>query len=111
MTDIFKKIKKWFESMSFKKTSYEKDGIKPKRDWYIVLFVTFILACLCADVARFLFRQIDQGKFFVSKNQIVLEPVVIDNQLLQKTIDGINSRQKDWTDFLQNKSVPTDPSL
>ena len=111
MQELFKKIKKWLEKISVKKSSYAKEGIKPKRDWYIILFIGFILVCVLADFARYLFKQIDQGKLFAIEKQNTEEPIIIDSKLLQKTIDDINFREKNLNDFRQNRMIPQDPSL
>ncbi len=39
MNDFISKIKNWYKNFSSKKVSYEKDGIKPKKDWMIIVLI------------------------------------------------------------------------
>jgi hypothetical protein len=110
MSDILSKTKKWFGKIRFKKITYIKIGIRPERDWYVILMSTIVLICILGGMAYYFYIQVDQGKLFPSDDTTSIKSVIINNDLLNKVIDEINEREKNLTDFKQNRVIPPDPS-
>ncbi len=111
MPEILKKIIKWFESIKIRKEVYTKGDISPKRDWYIILVTSFFLICLLAGFSYYFYTQVDGGRLFVSDKETTFKPLVIDDELLTKTVDEINNREKNLIEFNQNKVIPANPSI
>ena len=111
MSDIWDKTKKWLGKIKFREINYAKNGIKPVRDWYVIITAIFILTFVAAGMAYYFYIQIDQGQFFSSDSKPFTKTISIDSQLLGKTVDDINERAKTLSAFQQNGTVPADPSL
>ena len=110
MKGLLQKIKDWYAKIRVKKESYKISGIKPVHDWRIILISTQIIIIILAIVAFYFFTQIEAGKFFVVKEKKTEKDIKIDDTLLKKTVDDINSRKTTF-DEIKNGGVPADPSL
>lgn len=111
MSDLTQKIKDWYTKISPTKTSFERSGISPKRDWRILLVSTFAVVLVMAGISLYLYIQINNGTLFVTLTENTEIEVKIDKVLLEKTINDINVRKTTLGDVIQNKSIPADPSI
>ncbi len=111
MSDFINKTKAWFGKIQKRDSSYEKDGIRPKRDWEIILSFTTVLLIILAAVAGYFYMQVDQGKLFKVAADDVENEAKINKTLLDKTIGDINERRKSFETVMQGGIVSADPSL
>lgn len=111
MKEIKQKIQNFLNKINSKKENYSKDGIKPIRDWGVVLSISFLFTLLLSVFSYYFYIETDQGEFFNSDNNEALKTVTIDNNLLKKTVDDFSFRQKNILNFRQNRIIPSDPSI
>lgn len=104
------KIKKWFEKISRGKASYGKEGIKPGKDWSVLIIAITIIFCLEAISAFFIYFQIENNVWFQEPNNTGLTEVSINQNLLQKISGQIDERNATYNATSTLKSV-SDPSL
>ena len=110
MSGLLQKIKTWYGKVRTKGQSYKISGIRPVRDWRIILFSTQIIILILVIVAFYFYTQINQGKFFVVKDNSTKDDIKINEVLLKKTVNDINLRKTSFEE-IRNKGVPSDPSL
>ncbi len=111
MSDLLQKIKQWYESAKTKRLSYEKPGVNPAKDWRFFLSTTFIVGCVLAIVTAYFYMQIDKGRLFTVDSDGTETQVKINNFMLKKTVDEINSRETSMTRIKDGKVSLPDPSL
>jgi hypothetical protein len=111
MADLNQKIKDWYEKLKPTKASFDRSGISPKKDWRVMLVSTFLALVICAGISLYLYIQINSGALFFTLTDNTEIEVKIDKVLLEKTINDINIRKTTLGDVIQNKSIPSDPSI
>ena len=111
MADNIQKIKAWYEKMHVSQVSYEKSGIKPTKDWRILLGVTCMMLCLLAVLAFYFYTSVNNGSFFTTSQDGVMNEVKINESLFNKTIDNINTREMLLNSIKQGRQTPADPSV
>ena len=104
------KIKSWFEKISRGKPSYDKEGIKPSRDWKVMIAVAAIVFCLEAALALFIYFQIENGAWFQTPEDTALTQVFINQNLLQQVADQIDAKAAVYSGA-STTPVALDPSL
>jgi hypothetical protein len=114
MTDLnqisIEKIKKWFAKIRRGKSSYGKDGIKPKNDWNLMIIIATITFCLEILIACFIYSKIESGVLFNQPENTVQSYVFLDQNLLQKITSQIDTKAAYYSATSTNKTVD-DPSL
>jgi hypothetical protein len=111
MNDSFKKIKDWYQNLTTKKISFERTGIKPARDWNIIIFVSLFVLFICGGVAFYFYVKVENGTFFDVSTSEELKEVKINNSVLNKLITDINNRQRKLEEIQTVKKAPANPSL
>lgn len=111
MEDYINKAKVWLSSMKNKESSYEKEGIRPKRDWEIILSGATFALFIMALVAGYFYTQVNKGNLFQVASGDTENEIKINKTLLDKTINDINDRQKSFDAAKQGSNIPPDPSL
>ena len=111
MSSLLKKIKGLYSKLGITKISYERSGIRPKRDWNTLLILSCLILLLIALFAFYFYSQINQGKLFVVARDNTGREVKINDKLFQKIISEIKEREESLQSIKQNKGIPADPSL
>ncbi len=111
MSEQINKIKAWYGEISEKKISFEKKGIKPRRDWSIILFAVFCLVLVLAGFSYYFYVAIDNGTFFTISEEDTLNEVKINNNLLLKISGDIKDREENLLEIKSGKAVPANPAL
>ena len=106
MIGMFKKFIHWFGGI--KKETYERDGIRPARDWYFMLVGSVILLGLSALLAGYIYILVSEGKIFASNKKGDQKVVNVNSELLGKIVNDIKTREEN---FQTNKTIPPDPSI
>ena len=104
-------IKKMWNSTHMRPVSYARFGIRPARDWKIVLIVTQCVVIILAGYAYYIYVQINSGTLFPVVENGAKKEITIDAVLLQKTVDAINTRAAASADLGQHAASSTDPLL
>ena len=111
MSDLKQKIKVWYEKIRAKTESYSRSGIRPIRDWHIVLTILFTLFVSVSVASLYLYTQIKESNLFIVEIDVTQTTVAIDNILLQKIVEEINERGVVANSLKQNRGIPADPSI
>ena len=111
MKDYLQKIKIWFNKLKAGRVSYDKGGLKPLRDWRIILITTSIIIFILAIFAFYFYIQIESGKLFVSTNEVSDTQLKINDSLLKKTVDELNTRESSTAQIKSGQITAPDPSL
>ncbi len=112
MPGFSQKIKSWLKN--FQKGTdgeYAREGFYPARDWKMFLILAFALLCIIGIFSLYLYVEINQGNLFTGTSEGGQAPVMFKTDLLQKTVNDINLRQKTLEDAKQNKTSAPDPSI
>ena len=111
MSRLFQKIKGLYGKINIRHVSYERGGMRPKRDWNILLSLASIVLLILIFSSSYLYKGISKGSLFmVTKNNVDRE-VRINSSLLQKVVGDIKLREESFKNTKQNKGIPADPSL
>lgn len=111
MNDYINKIKNSFHGLGKKEATYEREGVMPKRDWQIILFVFTLSLIFMAGIAGYFYMQVSSGRIFGVTVQEGLNEIKINKTLLNKTIGDINERKKSFDVIKQGGEAPMDPSM
>lgn len=112
MSNILKKFKTWFNRTKTTPASYLSQGVRPRRDWAIILSTVFFVVSIMAVLAVYFYVQISKRQFFVVivENNTSSE-TIINKNLLRKIIDEMNRNEILFQTLKQKKAIPSDPSL
>ena len=111
MSNLFQKIKEFYKKLTIKKLSYDRDDIKPKHDWAIILIVGQTIVCIGVVISLYIFIQADSGKLFVLSKGAVSNETTINTVLFKKIVDEINLRETSLKTITEIKVIPADPSI
>lgn len=111
MNKILQKLKSWFGETAVKKVSYKQQGYRPKRDWSIMFVLSFILILAMLSFAFYIYVEIDNNRLFVSDYDEMSKELKLDEKLIKKVVDGINSRAESLEAIKNDKNIPPDPSF
>ncbi len=111
MSELISKIKNWYQTRGVSKISFERKGIKPTRDWNIVIFSAALLLFISGAIAFYFYIKVESGTFFSTTTAEDLKEVKINNKVLDKLIADINAREKKLSEIQTNKNFPANPSL
>ena len=111
MPDIKQKTKQWYVKIKILWSSFSHGGIRPKRDWQILLVLTLVVVLISAGLAFYLYIGVDSGTLFSAT--VVEKPkgIIINQKFLQKIVDDSVAREKANASIDTNKNIPADPSL
>lgn len=110
MEEIIKKIKNLVPKGEAKKTTYEKNGIKPIKDWGMLLVLSNLVVILCGLAAVYVYYQIDNDTFVSTESSVQGSDVKINTLLLSNIVNDLNDRA-DSFERIKSEKVPTDPSI
>ena len=111
MSDLIQKIKNLFNKAKTPKISYVRAGVRPLRDWRIMLSAVFICLFVTAAFAFYFYTQIDNGSLFSSPASDVVGGPKINPTLLKKIVDDSIARESSRLEIQNSKPIPSDPSL
>ncbi len=110
MSELINKIKSWYSSITTKQLSFERKGIKPKKDWNIILFLTFIALIFAGALSFYIYTKIDNGTLFKVPEKENISEIKINNLLLKKMIDDYDNRAKSLIEIKNGKNIPPNPA-
>ncbi len=111
MSDLLKKIKDWSSRLTSKKTSYVKSGIRPTHDWFVILITAQTIIVCMVIFAFYFYVKINNGELFSSIIESSPNEAQINNNLLNKTINDLNTRKENLEKIKAGGLAPIDPSL
>lgn len=111
MQDQIKKIKDWAKSHFKSESTYDKGGIKPSRDWRIVLTSSFVVVVFLGLVAFYFYYEVSNGKLFVVNEASIVDQVKINRPFLDRVIDGVKNRKTQFENIKTGEGIPSDPAL
>lgn len=111
MSELFNKIKNWYQNFSSSQISFERKGIKPTKDWNIVIFSSLIVLLITGGIAFYFYVQVEKGTFFGATETEDLAEVKINNNILNKLIADINKRERNLVDIETGRKSPPNPSF
>ncbi len=111
MHNLLNKIKGGFGKPETKKVSYKTSGIRPKRDWAIILATMSILIVIFISFASYVYVKIDRGELFLVEYDKQLRELKLEEKILKKVILDINQRAESLKALDTNKIIPPDPSI
>jgi hypothetical protein len=111
MKDLLQKIKPFYVKVVKKEETYGRHGIKPTRDWSVLLIINFVVFVMLVMFTFYFYIQIKNDKLFVANETNTLKEVTINTNLLNKTIDDIKAREEVTNNLKNNKVSSPDPSL
>jgi len=111
MNVFLEKIKKYLGRFENKTPSYERKGIKPERDWGVILILGLIFLCLSGILARYIFVQIEKGNLFSSEVEKTDEKIIINQKLLEETVNRMDTKQINLDNVKKNRIAVPDPSI
>jgi len=109
--NIQKQIMGWFKPSAIKHISYKKSGVRPQRDWHIILIITFLLLLINGSVGYYIYVQINEGGFFTVDQPDTGNNVTFNAKLFEKTLSDINARQTQAQALKDHPIAIPDPSL
>ena len=85
-------VKEWFKKIGRGKPSYGKEGIKPAKDWSVLVIGFIIIFCLEALLAWFIYFQIENGSWFNQPSDGSINYVSLNQNLLQKITGELEAK-------------------
>ncbi len=113
MKDFIQKINNlgtWYKPEKGHALSYEREGIRPAKDWDTMLTTASVVLLILAGAAYYFYVRVEGGIFALSSETIQNE-AKINNALFKKTVDDINNRKTARENLNRNLKIPADPSL
>lgn len=111
MSELFKKIKNLFGKSKKTESTYDKSGISPKKDWFIILLSVFFVLVILVGIAVYFYLQISAGNLFKAKAGSSDNEVKINQVLLDKTISETKRRNDFINQIKSGEAIPKDPSI
>ncbi len=106
-----KLIKDWWKKANKSSNSYDKGGIKPYRDWKIILVSTFFVLVIVGGLSTYLYMEVGQGRLFAVSDTESVNEAKINRPVLDKAI-GVMKERKSLFDGIKNgEGIPADPSI
>lgn len=109
MKNLFEKIKKIPSFFKKNKNNYDRAGIKPWRDWGVILFVTSLVVLALALYSVYLYFKIDSNSFVELDPSKKESEIKLNTDLLNKIAQDLNDRAEK-TNKINSGTVPPDPS-
>ena len=111
MNKIIEIIKSYFKNLSKKDISYKQVGIRPSHDWNIMIISACVALILSVTFALYFYIQINNGSLFTIQEEVPSTSIIINQSLLKKTTENIDSKQKVLNGIQTNKVSVSDPSI
>lgn len=111
MSELFKKIKSLFGKSQKTESTYDKGGINPKKDWFLILLSVFIALIILMFIAVYFYLQVNEGNLFKAKAGSSDNEVKINQTLLDKTISETKRRDEFISRIKSGENIPKDPSI
>ena len=110
MPKSFQKFMSLFGKIKSREISYDKEGIYPMHNWEVLLFSVSIVLLILAGISLYFYMQVRHGKLFTIEGENGASMININDAVLRKTINDINSREASSTELTENKIIFPDPS-
>lgn len=111
MSQILQKIKDGYNKLVAGHSSYIKEGIRPTRDWGIILIYTSIVMCVMLFLEFYFYTLVKQEKLFGVMDDDFQKEVKINNDILVKVVGDINAREVNMLKIKEGKLIQLDPSI
>ena len=111
MKDLLLKIGLLYQHLTKREEKYKRDEIRPTQDWSTILVISFVIFCVFMMLSFYFYLQIKNDKLFKTTKTSALNEKKINIDLLRKTVEDINNREKLINDIKNNGAKPRDPSL
>ncbi|MCX6702053.1 MAG: hypothetical protein NTX96_02565 [Candidatus Zambryskibacteria bacterium] len=111
MKALLQKIKLFYVKVTKKEETYKRREIRPSQDWSVLLIVNFVILCALIIFASYFYIQIQREKLFSITETNILNEEKINMDLLTKTINDINAREKLTSNIKNNRVRYSDPSM
>lgn len=106
----FIKFKNLFKHQKEEVFVYVKEGISPKKDWFLIVLSGSIIFVVIVIFSSYFYHQINSGNLFSDFDKEDSNRVLtIDQRLLIKISKDIEERKNIREDL--NKNSPKDPSI
>ncbi len=109
MEKILSQMKKWIGGVHMRPMTYERQGIKPKMDWFAMLVFTTLTLCVLGMISYYVYVRINTATLFAVPSDASGTQVTIDEKLLKQVIDTLDTRAS--LQASQASTTPPDPSL
>jgi len=108
---FFKSLKEKFIKPGKTIFSYERKGIRPNRDWNIILICAGLMLSALIFIAFYFYFQIEEGQIFMVNEKDSQREIKINAELFQKIVNDINTRIENLEAINHPGKIPNDPSL
>ncbi len=105
------KIKSLYLKLRSNETNYEIKGVRPDRDWGMILVFSQLVTLILAGVALYFYIQIDNSRIFTIEKNSQSSEVTVSKVLLKKLVDDYKKREDSTLLINSTKAVPTDPAI
>ncbi len=92
MKDFFKKIKLFSVGKKVRTGIYEREGIRPAKDWRTMLITTSSVLCIVIGFECYLYLQIYNKHFFISPINETEQSISINQKQLDAVIEDVATR-------------------
>ena len=111
MLDKIKKYKDLFKKFSKTEATYDKSGIKPTKDWRIILIVTSVVLFVLGGVAGYFYFEVNSGNLFSVETDQTQDIIKINRTSLDKAVDRLRNNKSLFDSAISSENIPQDPSL
>lgn len=111
MNDFISKIKNWYKNFSSKKVSYEKDGIKPKKDWMIIVLILLFITIILIGISSYFYINVDNGTLFNVPEIEEISETKVNRKLLEKVVGEYDDREIRLNEIKEGRDIPPNPAL
>mgnify|MGYP003425607730 CR=1 FL=1 len=111
MNNALNKIKAWYQNLTTKSVSFEKKGIKPRRDWIKIVISISIITILLISVSVYFYTKVSNGTLFNVPEKEEISEIEVNRKLLNKFVEDYDSREKALIELKEGRSVPANPAL
>ncbi len=101
----------WLEKLKSAKHSYQKKGIRPTRDWNIMLVTSFVISLFVAIYAVFFYYQINNISIFQVERVEDQSATGINRPLLDAVVKDIDYRTMKFVELDSGNVVKIDPGV
>ena len=112
LKEYIRKMTDWLKH-AFATHTYDKDGVRPYKDWGIILPTFFVSLLVLGLFALYIDMNVQSGTFWTASYGDRSFPAYQINQKDLTTVTDIFSQKEKNLNDLQNnlKTIPPDPSL
>jgi len=109
--DVMQQLKAFLNKRKARRGSYGQEGIRPQRDWQLMLYPTAIAVVAVSTLGFYVYNLVETGQFAAAQSSPGQKEVKINSELLKKQIQNLSDRAARWDALNQNVEPAKDPSL